>query len=700
MRKPSFQVVTLATALLVLLGVAAQWVKPLIPPPKENRLAAEASEFLGRAAEQRVNWYALDSNAFAEARRRGLPILFVVGLPWGRFGREFDREIFTHPDVEAYLARKFVCVRADGLLHPELLDGYFPLSRAGLRMRDEFQIYVLEPTGEMVDFLVRTDTRPFDAYALIDALIAIQQRLGERKPEEPTNPANVQAADVAALLRDSPSAFPDFQAYAQFLAERPDLREAVPLNFRFVRLLPNAWMFLARFGRDDLALTEMLRLAGSSMVDWIDGGFYHIGVGGWDVVEFDKVATQNAEMMVLAAALASRSGRFELADVARATFDALAGEFTDLGLVRACRVGDEGPLDRSNRSSFSPRELREIFPDADAREFARDQFGLRVEENPQMIVRASGSETMHSREARSALDALRRFASTKPRSFAGQALLDVNGTVAARMLATARLLGDVDRRTTAAALYDQLDAFRAADDVTHTRDRRLSAEAYLGDYLAFADASLEDYLATGRAPSLARGLAVLKRAVFLFDLGRGAYAMTYRQSPSLGPQIPSIPQLADGDAESTSARMIRLLCDYGWLFPNETAVGANGVAQRLSERARESASHFSDSAPRLGVLAGGYYRAALGVSEDTYVITTGPDALALADEVNRLAPMRFVAPAYGSVRPDVQDRGEGVFFVSGTSVQGPLTPREASAHLRQAALATPPTPAPRPGNRP
>ncbi|MCB8932471.1 MAG: DUF255 domain-containing protein [Fimbriimonadaceae bacterium] len=699
MRKPSFQVVTLATALLVLLGVAAQLVKPLIPPPKENKLAVEASEFLRRAAEQRIDWHALDASAFAEARRRDLPILFVVGLPWGRFGREFDSGIFTHPDVEAYLGRKFVCVRADGLLHPELLNGFFPLSRGALRLRDEFQIYILQPDGKMVDFLVRADSRAFDAYALIDALIAIQKRLVERDPDDPTNPANVQAADVASLLQDSASAFPDFQEYALFLADRPDLARDGGPALRFDPLLPNAWMFLARVGRADLAVAAMRRLLRSSMVDWIDGGFFHIGVGGWNVVEFDKVAAQNAEMMFLASALASRSREFEFADVARSTFDALASEFVDLGLVRACRIGDEGPLDRSERSSFSPRDLREIFPDAADRTFAREWFSLRVEENPQMVVRARDPQAMHTPQAVAAMTRLRRFAESKPRAFAGQALLDVNGTVAARMLATARLLGDVDRKAVATTLYDQLDAFRAADDVTHTLDRRLSAEAYLGDYLAFADASLEDYLATGRVPSLFRGLSVLKRAVFLFDLGRGAYAMTYRRSGELGPQVEPVPQLADSDCESTSARMIRLLCDYGWLFPEEAAVGAKGDALTFSERARQSASHFADSAPRLGPLAGGYYRASLGVSEDTYVITTGPNAQSLADEVNRLVPMRFVAPAYAGIRTDVQRKGNGVFLVSGKAIQGPMSPREASAQLRRSALASPPVPTLAPSQR-
>lgn len=695
MRKPSFQVVTFTTALLALLGVFAHIVKPLIPAPRENRLAVEASEFLRRAAEQRIDWRALDSSAFAEARRRDVPILFVVGLPWGKFGREFDNEIFTHPDVEAYLARKFLCVRADGLLHPELLFGYFPVSRAALRMRDEFQIYVMLPSGEIVDFLARSDALPFDAYGLIDALIAIEQRVSERDPEDPTSPPNVQRANSEALLTDSASAFPDFTEYARFLGERPDLAAQGSQKQLFTQLAPNAWMFLSRMGRTDLSVGEMRRVARSSMVDWIDGGFFHIGIGGWNVVEFDKVASQNAEMMFLAATLTNAGGS-EFAELAQRAFDSLAGEFIDLGLVRACRVGDEGPLDRSNRSSFSPRELRAIFPDAADRDYVRRQFGLEVESNPQMVVRAASPESLHSQRAVEAIGRLRRYAATKPREFAGQALLDVNGTVAARMIGTARLLRDSDRKAIATALYDRLDTFRAADDVTHTLDRRLSSEAHLGDYLAFSDASMEDYLATGRVPSLMRGLAVLKRAVFLFDLGKGAYATSYRLSTDLGPKLELLPQLADADSESTSARMIRLLCVYSWLFPEDRATGARGVAIPLSERARESVSHFAATAPRLGLLAGGYFRAALGVSEDTYVITTGPRSQELADEVVRLAPMRFAAPAYGDIRTDVQKRGNGVFVVAGKAIEGPMSPLEASVRLRAGALASPLVPTRKP----
>jgi len=687
MRKPSFGVVTLATGLLAVFGVFAHLLAPFIPPPAENRMAAEASEYLRQAAAQRIDWHPLEDDAFAEARRQDLPILLTIGTPWSGYGRLADERVFTHPDVEAYLARRFVCVRVDALQEPRLLDAYLPVTRAGLRFRTDFQVWLLDPTGQMFDLVVRSDTRPMNAAAFLDALIAARARLdGPHGPDDEGTPAHFQREDIEALSTSSPRAQASFSAFLAFLAQRPDIATDPLREMRFQPLIPQSWMFLIRAGRADLADGAVGEVLRSPMVDWLDGGFFHMGLNTYHQVEFDQVATQNAEMAELCAMLGLVSGKDEYFDLAKTTFDVLLGRFSELGLVRACRIGYTGPLDRSARASFAPRKLREVFPEAKERAAVRDLLGLRVEDNPQMVIHASDPSAMQKRPAQHALNRLRAFVSEVQLHYAGSELMNVNGHVAARLMAAARLMGDRVRLQQAGALFDRLEAFRAADDVTHTLDRRRSGEPFLGDYAAFADAALQDYLGSGRARSLDTGLAVLKRAVFLFDLGDGTFGLGFKQPHTLGPQIFPKPGLGDDVSESCSARMIRLLNAYGRLFPEAEAPCADGISRRLSDLARAGVGHFADVAPRLGVASGGYFRAALELYEDTYALAVGPDAQRLSDELLQRVPARFVAAAYGAVRPDVQKRPPGVYVVSGKAIEGPLTPAAAAARLLRVRL--------------
>ena len=676
MPKPNFGVVTFTTGVLAMLGLGAHWVQPYVPPAAENRLAVEPSEFLRRASSQRIDWRPYGPEAFAEARRTGLPILLVVGVPWGRFGRDMDRLVFTNPDLAAFISRHFVSVRGDGLQQPDLMEDFLPIMLAQAELRNEFQVWLLDPRGQVFDLALRTKGSTPGPNEFRDTLIESLQRAERGTQDAPASVITLQIADIRRLRSGSALATPDFHAYTNFLEQLEATRRGGGT------LAPHAWGFLLRRGRTDLVEKWLEPLIRSPMVDWLDGGLFHAAGDGWTRVEYDKVATENADMAHVFAILGIQTGSAAYKRIALNTFDALTSEFLGPDLISACRMGEEDVNGRSARASFSPRVLRGIFPDGREREWVRDHLGLRVETNPQMSIKSERPATMGGAGATAALDRLRAAVAHQPRSFAGGDLMDVNGTVVARLLATARILGDHERLAIVARIFDHLEGFVAADDVTHSRDRRRATEPFLTDYLAYADAALQDYLATGRGASFERGLAVLRRALFLFDLGDGAFAVSYRKPGPLEPQVPPLPQVADGMSESATARMIRLLCLYGRLKPDATALVA-GVRLDLRQIARMSVSHFAETAPAMGLKAGGYFRAANELIEDTYVLACGPRAQELADGVLRRTPVRFSAPVFGDVRADIQRRGAGLYVVSGKDVRGPLEIAEAVEMLSE-----------------
>ena len=60
-------------------------------PESRNRLATETSPYLLQHADNPVDWWEWGPDAFAEARRRGLPVLLSVGYAACHWCHEVDR---------------------------------------------------------------------------------------------------------------------------------------------------------------------------------------------------------------------------------------------------------------------------------------------------------------------------------------------------------------------------------------------------------------------------------------------------------------------------------------------------------------------------------------------------------------------------------------------------------------------------------
>ncbi len=89
-----------------------------------NRLAHESSAYLRQHAENPVDWYPWGEEAFAEARRRGCPILLSVGYSSCHWCHVMERESFADERVAARLNTHFVCVKVDREERPDVDEVY------------------------------------------------------------------------------------------------------------------------------------------------------------------------------------------------------------------------------------------------------------------------------------------------------------------------------------------------------------------------------------------------------------------------------------------------------------------------------------------------------------------------------------------------------------------------------------------------
>lgn len=645
----------------------------LIPPPHPELETEGRGEYVGQGAAQDVDWRSPDPpgpgerprpSPFAEAQRLSRPLLIVVGLPWSGAARQAD-QAFAEPEVTRAINRGFVAIRIDAAKDPRWISQFLPLQRARAGVGPGFQVWTFDLKRRLIDFTSRADASDDLRHAgLLDSLLQAQSDFANAvlSDADPRLEAN-QKLDVSALLASGAPKIslasaaptlvsnldPDWGGWEEggSLLDRP-------LAFRFLQLagaLPEAGRSL----RDSVL---------SPRSDWLDGGFYRLVRQDDGAPEYDKVAVANAQMAETLAVQDALRPDPLLRRAARRTVDWLLS-LRQGDDVPGAEAGDEDERGRSNRASFSPQRLaasaaRGMLSDAD-RAWASTWLGLG---DTMHLIRPKPSVLLDPRFDR-VLAALRRSAGPKRKSVA-LGLCDANGTVAACLLRCARLWGDRDLALAAGRIVDGLDSYQPNPLPRHALTDAEEARPYLGDALAYADASLEDFLASGRVPSLEAGLAALRTALKTFAGPDGVL----RPSPAgtaLLPGLPpvnEVPQVTDDEGEALSAAALRLLRAY--------AAVLGPSAKDLDAEAMELATHLAavtEALPDMGGALGALARQ----SDPGAAVVVGPDALGRAAALARLLPNRLVVPALGPARLDLQHRPAGLYLSGPNGVEGPVT---------------------------
>src|SRR5947207_1419986 len=102
MRKPGFGVVTAVVTLLAAVAFISKPIVGLIPAGPENRLGGESAEFLSQAAHEQIDWRTLSEDTLAEARKKDMPIMLVVGSACSPTGRATDKFVFVSKTVRGF----------------------------------------------------------------------------------------------------------------------------------------------------------------------------------------------------------------------------------------------------------------------------------------------------------------------------------------------------------------------------------------------------------------------------------------------------------------------------------------------------------------------------------------------------------------------------------------------------------------------
>ncbi|MBC8063493.1 MAG: thioredoxin domain-containing protein [Chlorobia bacterium] len=665
MPRPAFTVVSSSVVALVAIGFASRIFRPLIPKPGGNALANESSEFLSRAATQQINWKKPIADSFAMARRRDMPILLFIGSSYNPLARGLDNGVLMSPRVQAYLARNFECIRVDILAYPEYRNAFLPISRGIVGFPTGCQLWVLDPSGKIVDLLPKgLGLWPTDENAFIDALVAARRRFESPIAEGAgTKYQEAQDRDWQALTAEFTPAAPDFEAYGAGLSNSIYPRGGFGGESPRV-VTPEAWRYLLATGNLVAFKASIGPVLRSPLVDLVDGGFFHgARDSDWIETDFDKSAVTNAAMLRVMASASAMLKEPIYRYLSERTFDSLTTEFVVQNGIAASRQSDSQSNGRSDRTSFGVRKLRESLSEGDDYQWAQSYLGLRVETNPRMVPILRSTRTLSDLpRLERILATLRRATGSVPETTSA-GFADVTGFCVARLIEGARTLGDAKRLDVALSLFDWVELNRNGANMLHSQESGLRTP-YVGDYLAYADAALQHYLATGRQTSIQSGREVLLRALELFNSGQGA-VLWMRDKPSAPlPSFLAVPEIADSSTESATAYAMRLCHDYERVFPTES------VFRRFANAATGA---FGAQANVLGPRGAGFFLAAQSVFDDTFFVCVGPEAQPWSDRLAELQPWRMCIAAFGEIRVDLQKMGNGVYLVRGESVQGPMS---------------------------
>jgi len=676
-----------STTLLVLsvFGFVIDSLRDKIPPPEPNRLRFENQEYLVQGARSRVDWRPLSPDVFSVARRSGKPIMLAIGAPWSKIGRDADTFVFSDKDVVSFLNRYMICVRIDSQAEPHWLSAILPVRRLQVPMTPGFQIWFLTPEGEVFDNGGEAGTlSPLDSYTFTGILVRARERLRLIRaggPEAPT-PGDSQREDHDYITEPSfPVGF-DPEPLETAIQAADGLSLGGTLQFRRVKPMANAVQFLDMTGQREAAQKAIVSLLKSPLPDWLDGGVYRSYTPtAPHTLEYDKSSLSNAEWMSVLAKFGGHTPDPTIRSFAEDIFDMLTHpDFVIGGFVAGCQVGDESTLARSRRNSFTPMMLREALT-PEEREVARKELGLRVESNRVMSVWMRHPPLAYEPSSRVGEVIAKLRASRKgTASFAGRRQLDIHGYVTARLLECARLWNDPARLMRADDLYSRLDWFLAGDDVKHTLESGIPDTPFLGDYLAYADATLQHFLAFGRVDSLRKGVRVLKRAMVLFESETpGVWRTAIPAQSVLGPKDTDVPEVLDFLRESCTAMAIRLCNSYGRLLRDDDAPvdSAQNDGLLFLQAAQSTVGQNSAVARTIGIEGAGLYCATLRVRDDRHAFVVGPSSVAIAQRLARRVSHRLVAPALGPVRPVLQDSKPGIYVVLNGKVEGPMSEAQA-----------------------
>lgn len=285
-----------------------------------NRLAGSSSPYLLQHAHNPVDWYPWGPEAFAEARRRDVPIFLSIGYSTCYWCHVMERESFESESTAAVMNQRYVNIKLDREQRPDLDEIYMAAVQMLTGSGGWPMSVFLEPTT-LKPFWGGTYFPPVPAFgrpSFVQVLERISAAYSTQRSDVTQQADQVSAAIIDKLGAPRPPVIVDAQqvtrAAEQLLTTfdrihggfggSPKFPQPAYLEF-LLEALPVLDDATAGTVRETLHATlEAMSIGG--IFDHIGGGFHRYAVdASWTVPHFEKMLYDNAQLLGLYAQAAA-----------------------------------------------------------------------------------------------------------------------------------------------------------------------------------------------------------------------------------------------------------------------------------------------------------------------------------------------------------------------------------------------------------
>ncbi|MEV8212457.1 thioredoxin domain-containing protein [Leifsonia sp. NPDC077715] len=268
-----------------------------------NRLADAISPYLRAHADNPVDWFPWGADAFAEARRRDVPVMVSIGYATCHWCHVMARESFSDPVTAEELNARFVAIKVDREEHPDVDAAY--LSAASAFTGNLGWPLTVFATPDGTAFFAGTyfPPQPVAGRASFrQVLDAVWDAWTARRSEVESDAGRVRealaaAADAATSVSDLPGDRALDAAVAQ-LAEAEDPEFGGFGTAPKFPVAPILDFLLSRPAGHALAARTLRAMAESPLRDPVDGGFFRYATRrDWSEPHYERMLYDNALLL-------------------------------------------------------------------------------------------------------------------------------------------------------------------------------------------------------------------------------------------------------------------------------------------------------------------------------------------------------------------------------------------------------------------
>ncbi len=353
------------------------------PGRPANRLAGETSPYLLQHAHNPVDWFPWGPEAFEKARKEDRPVFLSIGYSACHWCHVMERESFESDEIARILNEGYVSVKVDREERPDVDDVYMTAVQALVGRGGWPLSAFLFPDGRPFfggTYFPPDDRghRPGFRTLLLGLLDAWRDRRSELEEAASRIVGEVERANgLTDRLERAPLGPATLDRLTDALSHAFDARHG---GFGGAPKFPPhlALEWLLRKGAEGdggaraMAARTLEAMALGGVHDHLGGGFHRYSTDErWLVPHFEKMLTDNAQLLALYARAFVLTGRDLFRRVARGVGDYLLAEMrgAEGGFFAATDADSEGA--EGKFFVWSEAEVREVLGGGDADLFCR-----------------------------------------------------------------------------------------------------------------------------------------------------------------------------------------------------------------------------------------------------------------------------------------------------------------------------------------